>query len=158
MHQAILRAFASTGKPPAVSELDPIIAGSTRSTAGVLAALHDADAIRLGPTGQITVAYPFSAAPTRHRVRIDGHTDVYAMCAIDALGIAAMLGQDTRIDSVDAATCAAITVTTIAGNARWAPPEAVVFLSAGAGGGPSADCCCGHLNFFTDAATASDRR
>jgi hypothetical protein len=30
---------------------------------------------------------------------------------------------------------------------------AVVFLGA-AGGGPSADCCCDYLNFFTDEAAA----
>jgi hypothetical protein len=59
----------------------------------VLTALHDIDAIRLDPDGQIAVAYPFSATPTRHRVRIGGHVDVYAMCAIDSLGVAAMLGR-----------------------------------------------------------------
>jgi len=47
---------------------------------------HDVDEIRPAPDGQITVAYPFSAAPTRHRVRLGDRVDVYAMCAIDALG------------------------------------------------------------------------
>lgn len=163
VHHAILRTFATTGRPPALSDLDPIAAEATRDTASVVAALHDLDAIRLAPTGQIAVAYPFSAAPTRHRVRIGGRTgeststftDAYAMCAIDALGIAAMLGQDTQIDSVDATTGHSVTVTMTAGNARWDPPSAVVFLGADAGGGPSADCCCQHLNFFTDEASAS---
>jgi hypothetical protein len=40
----------------------------------VLTALH-VDAIRLDPDGQIAVAYPFSATPTRHRVRIGGHVE-----------------------------------------------------------------------------------
>jgi hypothetical protein len=59
----------------------------------VLTALHDIDAIRLAPDGQIAVSYPFSATPTRHRVRIgapgNNVVDVDAMCAIDALGISA---------------------------------------------------------------------
>jgi hypothetical protein len=31
----------------------------------------------------------------------------------------------------------------------------VVFLGADAVGGPSADCCCDYLNFFTDRAAAT---
>jgi hypothetical protein len=103
------------------------------------------------------VAYPFSAAPTGHRVRIGGPqgVTVWAMCAVDALGISAMLGgRDTVIESVDAATGAPITITTRTGRTRWQPASAVVFLSTAAGDGPSADCCCRDLNFFTDHASA----
>jgi hypothetical protein len=155
VHQTILRAFADTGRPPAPRDLDQVTAGSGRTTREVLAALHEGDAIRLTPNGQVAVAYPFSATPTRHRVRIGERTHVYAMCAIDALGISAMLGQDTRIDSVDVTTGQPITVTTIAGHTTWDPAGVVVFIGAGAGGGPSADCCCDYLNFFTDHATAT---
>lgn len=154
VHQAILRAFAATGRPPTRAELDSVTAGSGPDTASVLAALHELDAIRLTPDGHIAVAYPFSATPTRHRVRIGEGTDVYAMCAIDALGIAAMLGKNTRIDSLDPTTGQPITVIQNAADTRWDPPTAVVFLGADAGGGPSADCCCGYLNFFPDEATA----
>lgn len=100
-HQAILRVFAATGLPPAPSDLDPVLLDTDRGTGEVLATLHEIDAIRLTPDGQIAVAYPFSATPTRHRVRIGGRVDVYAMCAIDAIGMAAMLGEDTCIDSFD---------------------------------------------------------
>ena len=55
VHQAILRAFATTGQPPSTTDLDTITAHRSRE---VLTALHDADAIRLNPTGQIAVAYP----------------------------------------------------------------------------------------------------
>ena len=104
VQQAILRSFATTGRAPGASELEPITTGSGRTTAKVLAELHNLDAIRLSADGQIAVAYPFSARPTRPRVRIDDRVEVYAMCAIDALGISAMLGADTRIDSLDATT------------------------------------------------------
>lgn len=155
LHRAILRTFAGTGRPPAPGDLDPASAGSGRSTADLLAALHDLDAIRLTPDGQIAVAYPFSATPTRHRVRIGDRTDVFAMCAIDAVGMSAMLGEDTRIDSTDVTTGQPITVAMIAGHTRWDPPGAVVFVGADAGGGPSADSCCDYLNFFADEAAAT---
>jgi hypothetical protein len=154
VQQAILRTFATTGHPPAPGDLDAVTAGSGRSPAEVLTALHDVDAIRLAPDGQITVAYPFSATPTRHRVRIGDRVDIYAMCAIDALGMSAMLGQDTLIESVDVTTGQPVAVTTIGSQTSWEPAGAVVFIGADAGGGPSADCCCDYLNFFTDRAAA----
>lgn len=155
VHQAVLRAFATTGGPATSGELDPVVAGTGTSTVEVLQSLHDGDAIRVTPDGVIAVAYPFSANPTRHRVRIGDRVDAYAMCAIDALGIAAMLGQDTAISSVDVTTGQPVTVTTTGGRTVWDPATAVVFIGVGAGGGPTADCCCDYLNFFNDPATAN---
>jgi alkylmercury lyase-like protein len=139
VHQAILRTFAVTGRPPERSDSD----------ADVLTQLHDLDAIRLAPDGAIAVAYPFSATPTRHQVRIGDRTGVYAMCAIDALGIRAMLGEDTRIDSVDATIGRPISVVMSRSGTRWDPAGAVVFVSAEA-----ARCCCDHIDFFADTAAA----
>ena len=116
----------------------------------MLASLHEVDAIRLAPDGQIAVAYPFSAVPTRHRVRMGDRVEVYAMCAIDALGISSMLDQDTRIASVEVTSGQPITVATSNGHTIWEPATAVVFIGADSGGGPSAECCCDYLNFFTD--------
>ena len=56
VHQAILRTFAATGRPPTADDLDPVTAGSGRSPGEVLTALHEVDAIRLTPGGQIAVA------------------------------------------------------------------------------------------------------
>ncbi|MEU4291746.1 alkylmercury lyase family protein [Kribbella sp. NPDC026596] len=141
-HQLILRSFAATGRAP--DDLQ----------AEVLQSLHDVDAIRLTSYGEIAVAYPFSAVPTRHRVRIGEQVEAYAMCAIDALGIAPMLGQDTVIESVDVTNGRPIRVVTRAGVTSWEPAGALVFIGADAGGGPSADCCCDYLNFFTDSSSA----
>jgi hypothetical protein len=157
VHQVILRDFAANGVPPTAADLNPAVTYSARTTAEVLTALHEADAIRLTADGQIAVAYPFSSTPTRHRVHIGdpgAGVDVYAMCAIDALGMAPMLSRDTRIESVDVTTGQPVTVTTTRGRATWQPPAAVVFIGADAGGGPSADCCCDYLNFFADHTTA----
>ncbi|OLS99349.1 alkylmercury lyase [Pseudonocardia sp. CNS-004] len=155
-HQAVLRSFATTGHAPTASQLTPMIADTERAADDVLRALHELDAIRLASDGRIAVAYPFSAQPTPHRVRIDDRVDVYAMCAIDALGMSAMLGVDTRIDSIDLTSGQPVTVAmTAAGRASWDPATAVVFLGADAGGGPSADCCCDYLNFFADQAAAT---
>ncbi|WP_238164089.1 alkylmercury lyase family protein [Kribbella pittospori] len=141
-HREVLRAFAASGAPP--------VGGTTKA----LEALHELDAIRLSPEGKIAVAYPFSATPTRHRVRIADQVDVYAMCAVDALGIAPMLGQDTVIQSADPTDGSGITVVRRTGSTHWDPAGAVVFIGADPGGGPSADCCCDYLNFFATRAAA----
>lgn len=119
-------------------------------------ALHDLDAIRLDTDRRIAVAYPFSTDPTRHRVQIDSQVIVYAMCVIDALGIAPMLGLDTRIDSTDATTGQPVTITTIEGRTSWYPPGAVAFIAATVGASPSAGSCCNDLNFFADEAAAKE--
>ncbi|WP_344213250.1 alkylmercury lyase family protein [Kribbella sancticallisti] len=154
VHRAILRRFASTGRPPAPADLDELTAYSGRSTADVLRVLHELDAIRLMSDGGIAVAYPFSATPTRHRVRIADRVELYAMCAIDALGISPMVGEDSTIESVDVTSGRSIRVVTRDARRTWEPGGAVVFVGADAGGGPSADCCCDYLNFFADRAAA----
>lgn len=156
VHRAILAAFAETGRPPLDGILDALTAGGGRSTSEVLTKLHDADTIRLDASGGIAVAYPFSAVPTAHRVRIGGEVEVYAMCAVDALGISAMLGRDTVIESVDATTGRPVTVAMGGADAAWSPADAVVFVSTAAGRGPSAENCCGSVNFFTGRASAEE--
>ncbi len=89
VHQAILRSFAATGHAPEPASLDAAAAPFSASAA--LAELAAGDFLYLDQAGRISAAYPFSAAATAHRVRITDGGDAYAMCAIDALGIAAML-------------------------------------------------------------------
>jgi len=150
LHQAILRAFAVTGAPPEHGELGRVAAAFDMAVEDVLGRLHTADVVRLDPAGQIRVAYPFSASPTRHRVRLTGGIEVSAMCAIDALGIPPMLGADATITTTDPVSSAPVTVVAVAGQFTWTPATAVVFVGARPGGGPSAETCCDYLNMFTD--------
>ncbi len=64
------------------------------------------------------------------------------MCAIDALGIAAMLDQDIRITSSDPVSGHPITVSFTGGATRWEPAGSVVFVGRRPGQGPAADICC----------------
>ena len=151
VHHAVMRAFAATGRPPTLTDLGQI----TEHAEQVANRLHETDTIRLGRDGQILLAYPFSAVPTRHRVRLATGVDVYAMCAVDALGMPAMLDLDAVITTTDPTTDRPISVTLANGQSTWDPATAVVFVGANAGDGPSADTCCDHLNLFTDHHTAA---
>jgi hypothetical protein len=72
------------------------------------------------------------------------------MCAIDALGMSAMLGRPVTITAGEPDTGRIITVHADGSRARWHPRTAVVFAgSAGDVCRPSAERSCGYINFFT---------
>ncbi|WP_433764890.1 alkylmercury lyase family protein [Prescottella agglutinans] len=151
IHHAILRTFATRGGPPSTTELETVAAEFDSSAQQILDRLHASDVIRLDASGSIDAVYPFSATPTAHRVQIADGARVYAMCAIDALGMSAMLGGvEVVIDSADASTGEHIAVTVCGDEATADPATTVVFIGAQSAQGPSADTCCNYLNFFTD--------
>ncbi|CRK54574.1 Alkylmercury lyase family protein [Rhodococcus sp. RD6.2] len=151
IHHAVLRAFATRGGPPPIAELDAVAAEFDSSAQQLLEQLHTSDVIRLDASGWIESVYPFCTTPTPHSVQIADGARVYAMCAIDALGMSAMLGGvDVVIDSADASTGEQITVTVRGEVATADPATTVVFIGAQSAKGPSADTCCDYLNFFTD--------
>src|SRR6266849_3560693 len=121
VHQAVLRHFTATGSSPEPEALEPAAGRYGRTAGQVLAELDRGDFLTIGADGKIRAAYPFSATQTPHRVRITGGAEVWSMCAIDALGIPAMLGQDVVITSRDPVTGEPVTVT--AGPDRTAPPS-----------------------------------
>jgi len=155
VHLAALTAFAQTGHAPMRDDLERIARAGGADPAAVLAELAERDVIAFDQAGEIRAAYPFSPCPTPIQVNWEDGPVTYAMCAIDALGISAMLGRPVKITAAEPGTGRVITVHADRDQARWNPPRAVVF--AGTTGG---DCChaadrtCGHINFFTSARAA----
>jgi hypothetical protein len=105
--------------------------------------------------GSGRAAYPFSPVTTAIQVRWAGGPLTYAMCAVDALGISAMLGRPVTITAAEPGTGRIITVHAHRDQARWDPRHAVVFAGeAGEQGCLSVDRTCGYINFFTSARAA----
>jgi hypothetical protein len=149
VHQAVLAAFARTGQPPTRGELEQFARSLGASPDAVLAELAGADAIAFSPGGEIRAAYPFSPVRTPVRVSWTGGPAAYAMCAIDALGMSAMLGRPVTITAAEPDTGRIITVHADGSRARWHPRTAVVFAgSAGDACRPAAERSCGYINFF----------
>jgi Alkylmercury lyase len=154
VQQAVLRSFAATGSPPSPALLAEAAAPFGVTATEVIGELAREDFLALDEAGRIRAAYPFSAVPTRHQVRIGGAVEVYAMCAVDALGIAPMLTADTVITSADPVIGAPVTVTFTGGRTVWEPPGAVVLTAHRRCSGPAAQVSCGSVNFFASNATA----
>lgn len=99
LRKSILHHFAMTGLAPSLSDLATFKGHDLQTIRRLLTNLEDRDLIVLDANGmRIEGAYPFTSRKTEHRMHFGGK-DIYAMCAIDALGTGAMLGRDTAISS-----------------------------------------------------------
>lgn len=99
LHRGVLRRFLDTGAPP-------MLRWMRQEAAGLGLDDKAADALKAAglvhiDNEAVSVAYPFSGTLTRQQAELDGFPTVYAMCAIDALGIPAMAGRDGRIAATD---------------------------------------------------------
>lgn len=148
-HLAVLASFVRTGQAPSRAVLEGVAGATGARPDAVLAELAERDVVAFDPDGEIRAAYPFSPRPTPIRVTWQGGPVNHAMCAIDALGISAMLGIPVTITAGEPGTGRRITVRADRDRARWEPRRAVVFAGGYRGGcGPSADRACGFINFF----------
>ncbi len=97
--QQVLRAFVERPGPVEVKQIVAAFAdGPPEGIREDLARLDEDDLIQIRE-GLVDVAYPFSAFPTPFVVQLADSQERYACCAIDALGIAPMLGQRVRVRS-----------------------------------------------------------
>lgn len=147
LYRWILRRFASavppSGEPTRIAALE---LGLDPDEAFV--ALARDDLVHTDGDGRLVVAYPFSARGRGHRVLIGEIHEVEAMCAIDALGIAPMLGLPIEVRSRDPISGGEIYVQLSGEKASWQPTQAVVLAGSTCCDGPSFGGCCDVLNFF----------
>jgi hypothetical protein len=155
LHQWVLTAFAETGHAPRREDLDRAARDRGIEPDQAVTGLITQDVLALDEHGEIRAAYPFSPNPTSHVLHWAGGPTAYAMCAIDALGVSAMLDRPVTITSTEPGTGATITVDVDHDRAQWTPDTAIVL--AGATNDtccPSVDRTCGHINFFTSSHAA----
>lgn len=177
-YRDILLSFPARGRAPDVAELTALAARYGIPLQTTLARLAAQDLLQRNPrTGAIRAAYPFSGVPTAHRVHLAATFDhpaaeVFAMCAVDALGIPLMLRRAAEIVSSDALTGEPISVSVVptgpgqgassnprAGEgwiATWKPATSVVVARPEGhehehdGGCEAAGTCCPITNFFAN--------
>ncbi|MGH3736027.1 MAG: organomercurial lyase [Micromonosporaceae bacterium] len=149
LHLAILTGFVEAGAPPTAEELRRIAADHGIDVVAATAELAERDVVVFDESGEVSAAYPFSVAPTGHRVSWQGISGRHSMCAIDALGTSAMLDRPVTVTSADPATGEAVVVEVDRDRAVWSPPTAVVYAgSTGESCCCSAERACGFVNFF----------
>ncbi|MEK7763246.1 MAG: alkylmercury lyase family protein, partial [Nitrospirota bacterium] len=159
VRQYILTQYPLLGRAPGCQEIATALGlngpGDVRA---ILERLHELDLLYLdSDSREIRLAYPFSTIPTTHLVQFRGWPaakPVYALCAIDALGIPFMMDQDVSIES-SCAYCA----TPVAVKVRdrriesCIPAETVVWVGT-AYRGHAATSLCPTLDFVCSPAHA----
>jgi hypothetical protein len=156
VQQALIRAMAESGNPPLAEDLDRVAASFDGSERDVLNELAAEDYLTLDHHGRPRAIYPFSAVPSRHRVTITDGPETWAMCAVDALGIAPMLHRAVTIETSDPLTTDPIRVDTSPEQPLTAtPPDAVVFVGQRDDTGPAERRCCDLINLFGSRHTAT---
>lgn len=149
--RAVLRCFAAHARTPDASALMGATGSGAAMLHDLLRSLSERDLLMLDAAGSILAAYPFSAAPTRHLVELSEGRSVHALCAIDALGIGGMLGQDTVIRTACPYCGARIRVETCGGGrgiAAVRPDGAMVWSGIAYAGRCAATSGCVEKLFF----------
>jgi mercuric reductase len=145
MRRAILELYARLGRAPAPEEIG-------MASEHVFTLLHrqaKRDLVVLDGD-RLTGAYPLTDRRTEHRVRVEGPT-LHAMCAIDALGVGAMYGTSSVIESRCRLCRAAIDITTADRGRRLEtvlPAETMVLAGIAYRGGCAATSLCTTIAFF----------
>jgi hypothetical protein len=138
-HARILHAFVASGRPPEISTFP----------GHVLADLERRDLVHAGD-GRISVAYPFATEATDFLVTVEGLNN-HAVCAIDALGVAAMTGKAARVSCL-CPICGTAVETTVADDGLahegTTHPDARIWTGVMHVGACAADSQCKSMRLF----------
>lgn len=152
IRQTVLRSYLSVGRAPSLSEMTEAAHLSLQEVRRLLQKLRKRDLVVLSGDGEsITGAYPLTDNKTEHRITVGDRT-VYAMCAIDALGVGYMYGADVTIESSCRATGRPIRISTKNQGAKLEshePGNAVVWSGIRPTHGTAANTLCTVLAFFS---------
>lgn len=154
LHQAILQTFLDVGTAPTRPQLDDLAVGLGLDSDAGLAELADADLVHLADD-KVVVAYPFSGVPTDDSVQLDGGPSLYAMCAVDALGVLVMTDGDGVISSIDPHSGEPIRVERHGTTWTWTPTSTVVLAGLLQSCATAAEGCCPHVAFYADSHAAN---
>ncbi len=151
LHRVLLHGLVTTG---IVSPPDTLAVAAGIEPAVLPARLSElvaADYAAFDTAGRLTCLYPFSVSPTPHVVRIDGQRR-HAMCAVDALGIPAMLDREVPIEAECGACGTSVRLVVRPGEVVAADPISTVVVARRDEREPAATACCPFTVFACTAA------
>jgi hypothetical protein len=116
---------------------------------GILDRLEERDLLlRRKGTQQIVSIYPLSLAPTKHQVVLEDGKRLFAMCAIDALGMPNMFDKNVKVISECEWCKQEITLEIKDGEVSRRSHPHILVWNLERQQGPSAQTCCPWVNFF----------
>ncbi|MGH2560843.1 MAG: organomercurial lyase [Thermomicrobiales bacterium] len=146
LHRALIEAMLATGVLPGEEELAAALGAPAEQVRSGLRALAEADYVSFDAKGRLTCLYPFSVVPTPHVVVIDERRR-YAMCSLDALGVAAMVGRAITVEGRCGACGTSIHLEVRLGAVGTATPAAAIVVARRAFDAPASEVCCPYTVF-----------
>lgn len=141
VHRALIEGLLTNASVPSAPELADRLGTSTEAVRESLHALAEADYLALDAGERVTCLYPFSATPTSHIVLIEGARR-FAMCAIDALGIPAMLDRELDLEACCAVCKTPIVLRVRPGAIASAAPSSAMVVARRDEDEPAFAACC----------------
>jgi hypothetical protein len=99
LRSILLYKILQSSEPVLISEIMLLADAAGVDVPTTIVSLKEKGLIALQDDGSVTGLYPFSAVPTRHKVQLKDGRTVFAMCAIDSLGVAYEMEQNSIISS-----------------------------------------------------------
>jgi hypothetical protein len=147
---SIFRFILKHGKCPTIEQLRSSLKRSDEEIIGAIDELEKKGdfLLRKRGTQQIVSIYPVSLKPTEHRVLLETGTRLFAMCAVDALGMPIMFNKNGRIIS-RCEECKSEMIFEIKNEEIifMSHPDAMI-CSPRRQVYPAAETCCPFVNFF----------
>lgn len=146
---AIFKAILEFGRAPTIEELGLSLKKSDNETARVLDKLEKKDLlVRREGTQEIVSIYPLSLAPTKHKILLEDGKKLFAMCAVDALGVPNMFNRIVKIVSRCEWCKQKITIEIKNGEVLKKSHPHILIWSPKREETPAAETCCPMVNFF----------
>jgi Alkylmercury lyase len=146
LHRALFDGLLLTGELPNADPLSEAAGIDPTDIPARLRALEAADYLALDADGWPICLYPLSPTSTPHVVAFDGLRR-FAMCSIDALGMAAMLNREIEITSACAVCHAPIHLHVSPGSITSVEPAGAVVVAGPDADRPACESCCPSTNF-----------
>ena len=141
LHRLLVDGVLKTGEVPALETLAARATLPLPDVATRLRALAEGDYLALDGAGQVVCLYPLSPRPTDHVAVIDGERR-FAMCAIDLLGLPAMLGRELSLEARCAACDGPIGLRVRPGAVSAAEPSTALVVARRDESEPAFAACC----------------
>ena len=141
LHRALIEALLASGEVPSHEVLAGGLGIGRDRLAAALHELAAADYAAFEGAGRLGCLYPLSPSPTPHVAVVDGQRR-HAMCAIDLLGVPAMLGRELALEGRCAECGTGIRLRVRPGAVAAAEPATALVVTQRDEAAPAVSACC----------------
>lgn len=145
----IFESVLASGRAPTIQEMTTSLERSGEEVVRAIDGLESKDLLLRGENKQeIISVYPFSLTPTKHQLFLENEKKLFAMCAVDALGMPVMFNRNVKIVSQCEWCKQKISIEIEDGEIVSESHPDITIWSPEHQETPPAETCCPKVNFF----------